>query len=166
MPQRRLAKVLSLVVLAIIVTADTAESQKPKRSLLQRLQFWNKPPPPIEPEEKKIPEWSEFAKKNDAGSDFGVDDYSTGGTIDTEPLTEDDLRPPMPKDPPPKVPDEIDVTEGTESVRSDVTMDDESSTPEQAEVTDDKVDQEEEVFQDARQEEEEEEFHDAQQEEL
>jgi hypothetical protein len=139
-PQRRslktsqIVRLLYIVALLVVVQAATAAADpNTAYGYVKQLLGWKNQAEPVE-EENKIPEWSVYGVKTEVKSDFGVDDYSTGATIDTATLTSmddsvsatgavDDHRPLPPKDAPPPLPEEVDVDEDISSVVSDLTMD-------------------------------------------
>jgi hypothetical protein len=151
---------LFYIVVLLVVAKNAAAAADPNTAYgyVKQLLGWKNQAEPVE-EENKIPEWSVYGVKKEVESDFGVDDYSTGETIDTATLTSvshdsvgstgdvDDHRPLPPKDAPPPLPEEVDVDEDSSSVVSDLTMDeDEDEFHEAASIND------------------EDEFHDAQEE--
>ena len=154
---------LLLPAATIAKEAKAKDSNKPP-SILQRLQFWKSHTPQQEDkDEAYIPEWSEFAKKEDPNKNYGVDDYSTGETKeyynDNDDVTttkqENDNRPPPPKEAPPPPPDEIGDDDFSESsVGSDLTVDDDDGADNVGDVPNDEFhDAQEDIYYDAVQEE-------------
>lgn len=139
---------LFLFLFTLVIGKQHVPSEKGKRSLLQRLQFWKGDTAEPEEDANKIPEWSAFANQKPPESDFGVDDYSTGRTSSMTADGSYSKRPPMPKDPPPKIPDEV-VLDDSESVQSDITMESNDGEEEEDDFADA---QEDEEFEDASQE--------------
>lgn len=138
------------ILFILCVIALVAAKEQSAYGYVKQLLGW-KQREPAEEAKDEIPEWSVYGgKKEEPKSAFGVDDYSTGATVDTTATMDDssDFRPPPPKDAPPPLPEEVDVDEDSSSVVSDLTVDDEED------------------FHDAQAMDDEDEFHDAVQEEL
>jgi hypothetical protein len=162
---------LSLFVALIGSRATVAAADPPVNTgaygYVRQLLGWKNQNEAVE-EENKIPEWSVYGAKKKIDSDFGVDDYSTGATIDTATLTvasddststgtggvaiaADEDRPPPPKDAPPPLPEEVDVLdEDGGSVVSDLTIEGEDDNDDENDFHDSIADEDE--FHDAREE--------------
>jgi hypothetical protein len=152
---------------ATVAAADPPPNTQGAYGYVRQLLGWKNQGEAIE-EENKIPEWSVYGAKKVVQSDFGVDDYSTGATIDTATLTvasddststgtggvaiaADEDRPPPPKDAPPPLPEEVDVLdEDGGSVVSDLTIEGEDDNDDENDFHDSIADEDE--FHDAREE--------------